>query len=104
MYVVVRILKIQKGFQEKMVERFLSKSVMTNSPGFIKAELLFDKKNPEFDLYRHMIYWKDKKAFFVWEGSPEHIALHRDKNSGHHQKPEEVIEVTRETYELIASK
>ncbi len=104
MYVIVRIMKVQKGFQEKIVERFLTPSPVTKSPGFIKSEILFDKKNPEYDVYRQSIYWQDKKAFYVWEGSPEHIALHRDKNNPHHQRPEEVIEVSRETYELIASK
>ena len=28
-------------------------------------------------MFRQEIYWKDKRAFFVWEGSPEHIAIQK---------------------------
>ncbi|VEU82039.1 antibiotic biosynthesis monooxygenase family protein [Acholeplasma hippikon] len=104
MYVLVRVMKVKKGFQDKVLERFLNPSVMAKSKGYVKSELMIDKKNPEYDLYRQSVYWEDKKAFYVWEGSPEHIAMHRDKNSAHHQKPEEIIEVTRESYDLIGTK
>jgi heme oxygenase (staphylobilin-producing) len=104
MYIIVRTMKVKKGFRDKIVERFLEPSPVTKSPGFVKSELLVNTKDPEFDLYRQSIYWQDKKAFYIWEGSPEHIAMHRDPNHKHHQKPEEIIEVTREAFELIASK
>lgn len=104
MYIIVRNMKVQKGFRDKMIERFLTPGPVQKSPGFIKSELLVETKNPEFDLYRQTIYWQDKKAFYIWEGSPEHIAMHKDPNHAHHQKPAEIIEVTREAFELIASK
>lgn len=102
MYVVVRVMKVQKGFSDKITEGFLSKNAMSQSPGFVKSNLLIDRKNPEYDLYRQEIFWLDKKAFFVWEGSPEHILMHKEKKN--HTKPEEIIETSRETYELLASK
>ena len=104
MYVIVRTMKVQKGFQEEMTERFLKPGAIQKSPGFIRSEMLFDKKHPEYDVYRQYIFWKDKKAFYVWEGSPEHIAMHRNKDSEHNKKFEAIIEVTRESYDLIASK
>ncbi len=102
MYVVVRVMKVQKGFSDKITEGFLSKNAMSLSPGFVRSVLMVDKKNPEYDLYRQEIFWLDKKAFFVWEGSPEHIMMHKEKKN--QEKPEEIIEFSRETYEVLASK
>ena len=105
MYVLVRNMKVKKGFQKEMLERFLTPGPIQKSPGFVKAELLLaSSAKEEFDLYRQTIYWADKKAFYIWEGSPEHIAMHKNKNHEHNQRPEEIIEVTREAFELIATK
>lgn len=101
MYIVVRITKVKKGFGEQMKERFLSPSPIDKSPGVIKRELLFNGKNPEYDEFRNVIYFQDKKAFYVWEGSPEHIALHKNRDP-HAKRPEEIIEVSKEAYDLIA--
>lgn len=104
MYVIVRVMKVKKGFQDKVLERFLAPSLVAKSKGFVKSELLADKRNPEYDLYRQSIYWEDRKAFYVWEGSPEHIAMHKNKDHAHHQRPEEIIEVSREAFDLIGEK
>ncbi|WP_162146899.1 antibiotic biosynthesis monooxygenase family protein [Acholeplasma granularum] len=99
MYVVVRIMKVTKNHQEEVIKRFLNKNLMSKSPGYIKSLLLLDSKGKDYDVFRQEIFWKDKRAFFVWEGSPEHIAMHKNKTN--HSKPEEIIEVSRETYEVV---
>ncbi len=103
MYIIVRITKVQKGFGEQMKERFLSPSPIDQSPGFVKRELLFNGKNPDYDELRTMFYFEDKKAFYIWEGSPAHIAMHKNRDP-QAQRPAEILEVTKEVYELIASK
>ncbi|CCV64151.1 conserved hypothetical protein [Alteracholeplasma palmae J233] len=104
MYVIVRTMKMVKGNKEQVAQRFSNPSPVTKSPGFIRMEVLFSGKNPEYDIYQTMIYWTDKKAFYVWEGSPEHIAMHRNKDHEHNKRPEGILEVTHEAYEMIASK
>lgn len=101
MYIIVRTMKIEKGYLDRFKENFSKPSPITKSPGFVKKEMLVSTKEKDFDLVQNKIYFKDKKAFYVWEGSPEHIALHRNKDKEHMQKPEGLIEVSREAYELV---
>ena len=51
-----------------------------------------------------MTYFQTKKDFYRWEGSPKHIAMHKDKANDHNKKPEGVIEVTRSSLEHILTK
>lgn len=99
MYVVVRIMKVKKGFDEEVINNFKKKSIVEQSPGFVKRELMYDKKNEEYDLFKTYIYFKDRKGFYVWQGSPEHIASHKNKK----EKPEYLISLTKETYDLISN-
>lgn len=102
MYVISRVIKSEKGYRDSYIERYSKPSPVSKSPGFIKLEVLIDEKNPDYDIFRILIYWKDKKAFYVWEGSPEHIALHKNRVPG--QKPPGVIETFAEKYESIIVK
>ncbi|MFA7417029.1 MAG: antibiotic biosynthesis monooxygenase [Acholeplasma sp.] len=101
MYVVVRILKVKKNHQADVIERFMSRNLMSKSKGYVKSILLLDSKHKDFDLFRQEIYWTDKRAFFVWEGSPEHIAMHKNRKEQGIKRPEEIIEMSRETYEVV---
>lgn len=97
MYIVVRVMKVVKGFDEEIINNFKRPAIIENSPGFIKRELMYDKKDNEFDLFRTYIYFENRKAYYVWQGSPEHIAMHKDKRA----KPEYLIEMKKETYDLV---
>lgn len=103
MFVIIRTMKIEKGYLDKVLENASKKGPIFKSPGFVKKEIFVQTKDKEFDLVKQMIYFENKKAFYVWEGSPEHIALHKDKNSDHNKKPEGIIEVKREAMELYLS-
>lgn len=100
MYVVVRTLKLQKGLREQYTERFSKPSIVTKAKGFIRRDVLFNQRDKEFDVCRVLIYWQDKKAFYEWEGSPEHIAMHKNKVHG---KDPNILESTHEAFELIAT-
>lgn len=103
MYVVSRVLSFEKGYIESLIEGYKKTPVMLHFPGFIRRDILLDQKNPARDVMRILIYWESKQAFYRFEGSPLHISLHRDKTSSHVQKPEGLIDMHREAYEVIAS-
>jgi heme oxygenase (staphylobilin-producing) len=43
------------------------------------------------------VYFKDKKAYYLWEGSPEHIASHKKPQ----EKPEGILNIEHLTYEVV---
>lgn len=100
MYVISRMIKVEKSYTEALIERFNKPSPIFKFKGFLKREILIDKKNKAFNVINISTYFEDKKAFYRWEGSPEHIALHKDKNHTHHQKPEGVLGVEAHFYDL----
>ena len=90
-------MKVLKGNDEEIINNFKKPSIVENSPGFIKRELMYDKKNSEFDLFRTYLYFENRKSYYIWQGSPEHIAMHKNKK----EKPSYLIEMTKESYDLV---
>ena len=102
-YVVSRVFLFHKGTIDSVIDQYQKPPVMLHFPGFVRRDVLINKKNPDYDSVRILIYWENKNAFYRFEGSPLHIALHKDKNSSHHQKPEGFISMVEEDYILISS-
>ena len=98
MFVVERTVKLEKGFIDIHKEKMNEYSPIFKSPGFVKREVLISTTNKEFDLIKTLVYFNDKKAYYVWEGSPEHIKMHKEKKENP-VKPVEVISVERNYYE-----
>jgi heme oxygenase (staphylobilin-producing) len=103
MFVISRVFKCQKREHSIYKDYFLKQSPLDHFKGFIKKELLINDKDKDFDIVRLYVFFESKKAFYEWEGSPMHIALHKDKSSSHHQKLEGVMEVYAEKYESLGS-
>jgi heme oxygenase (staphylobilin-producing) len=103
MFVISRVFKCHKREHSIYQDYFLKKSPLEHFKGFIKKELLINQQHPDYDIVRLYVFFESKKAFYAWEGSPEHIALHKDKTSSHHQKLDGVIEVYMEKYESIGT-
>ncbi|QWB96469.1 antibiotic biosynthesis monooxygenase [Mycoplasmatota bacterium] len=101
MYVISRMIKVEKDLSTKLVNQFNHESPMLTFKGFVKREILLDKKNKAFDVVNISTYFENKKAFYQWEGSPEHIALHKDSKNDHHKKPEGVLGVEAHFYETV---
>lgn len=101
MFVIIRSLKIEKGHLDRYKDNFKKESIVMKSPGFIKKELFIQTKNREYDLVKTYIYFENKQAYYVWQGSPEHIAMHKNKKAGNIEKPAEIIETSKEEYEVI---
>jgi heme oxygenase (staphylobilin-producing) len=95
------MIKVEKDSSTEIVDRFNHDSPMLTFQGFVKREILIDKKNKAFDVINISTYFKNKKAFYQWEGSPEHIALHKDPKNNHHKKPEGVLGVEAHYYETV---
>jgi len=104
MFIVNRTMKVNKEFTDSVLERLEKPSVISSFDGYLKTEIFVDKKNKEYDVVLSIIYFKSKTDFYRWEGSPEHIAMHKDKNHQHNKKQEGVIEVTRSSYDHVQTK
>lgn len=100
MYVMTRVLKVEKGQKANLQERFSQPFRLQTVNGFIKREVLIDEKNPAYDLYRVSVYWDSREAFYAWEGSEEHKALHKN-GKGHGEMPG-LIEASKETFFELA--
>lgn len=101
MYIITRVLKVEKGQKTLLQAKFSEPFRLQTVDGFVKREVMIDEKNPNFDTYRVNIYWTSREAFYAWEGSEEHKALHQN-GKGHGQMPG-VIESTKETYFELAT-
>lgn len=101
MYVMTRVLKMEKGQKENFRTRFSQPFRLQTVEGFVKREVLLDEKNPTYDLYRISVYWTSREAFYAWEGSEEHKALHKN-GKGHGEMPG-LIEASKETFFEIAT-
>ncbi|MBE0701085.1 MAG: hypothetical protein IH571_05310 [Acholeplasmataceae bacterium] len=82
MFVISRVLKVQKNLQASNIERLSKPTPLIKSKGFIRRDILIGQKNPEFDVIRIMVYWQDK-------------------NNNHNKPLEGLIDATVEQYELV---
>jgi heme oxygenase (staphylobilin-producing) len=101
MYIITRVLKVEKGQKALLQDRFSQNFRLQTIDGFIKREVLIDEKNKDYDIYRVSIYWTSREAFYAWEGSDEHKALHKGGKS--HGDMPGVIESSKETYFELAT-
>lgn len=101
MFVVSRVMKLEKGNFEQSLMKAKAPSVVESFPGFIRRDILVDTSKKDVDVIRIFIYWKNKEAYYQWHKSPEHMNLH--KQGGKSTRPTEVVEVLREQYELVYS-
>lgn len=100
MFLISRLLKIEKGKSEQLYSKYLKEGIVDKFDGFIKLDVLLNTKNKEYDRLVVNVYWEDRDAFLRFERSPEHINSH--KNQG--EKPKEILEFKFEEYELVGSK
>lgn len=103
MYVISRVLSFEKGINDTIIDQLHQPSIMRHFKGFIRRDVLLNQKLPDRDLVRIFVYWETKEDYYRFEGSKEHIAMHKDRSHPHHQKPTGLIDMTIETYQLIQS-
>lgn len=102
MYIKTRIMKMEKGYKEVLLEKFSKPSLLEDFNGFVKREILIDESNKTFDVFRISNYFISRQAYIEFESSDLHKQMHQNKQSK--EKLEGLIEVTKETYyELITT-
>lgn len=79
MFVITRVIELEKGFLESYVHRFQNQSLIEQTPGFVKKEIWINDQNPHYDILRLSTLFIDRESFIAWEKSPEHLALHQNK-------------------------
>ena len=89
MFVITRVIELEKGFSESFVQRFQNQSLVEKAPGYIKKEILINDQNPNLDVLRLSIYFEERDYFIAWEKSPEHLAMHQSKQNK--EKPQGLI-------------
>ncbi len=94
MYIVIKIFRVEIAHQDKFLERFKGDSPLLQFDGFEKREISVKKTTDGVAVIRMSIYFTDKKAYYRWEASPAHIAMHKQK----HEKPEGLIDVSKDKY------
>lgn len=102
MYIISRVFKFEKGKYTTIIEKFKHKGPLIHARGFIKRDVLLDEHQKDYDVLRIMIYWEDQKAYYAWEGSPDHIAMHKAQK----EQPKVIdglIEMYKESYTLVES-
>lgn len=104
MFIVNRNMKVNKEYTNNILEKLEKPSVISSFDGYLKTDIFIDRKNKAYDVILTIIYFKSKTDFYRWEGSPEHIEMHKDKNHEHSKKQAGVIEITRSSYDYVSTK
>jgi len=97
MFVVTKTFHVEKEHTEMFLNRFKGKSPLFKFDGFIKRYIMVSKKDKVYNQIRLEVFFKDKKAYYLWEGSPEHIASHKKPQ----EKPKGILNIEHLTYELV---
>lgn len=79
MFKITRVIELEKGFLESYIQRFQNQSLIEQTPGFVKKEIWINDQNPHYDVLHLSTLFIDRESFIAWEKSPEHLALHQNK-------------------------
>lgn len=96
MFIVSKTFSVEETHLDTFVKRFDQPSPILSFDGFVKREIAIMKGKDHQSFVRMDIYFHDKQAYYRWEGSPEHIAMHKQK----HEKPLGLIDVVKHHYQL----
>lgn len=104
MFVLQRTVVVQKGFADKVVERFGAPGILEQNEGFIDLSVMVKegKRGDEHDEVLVVIRWDSKDAWKNWEKSDAHIQGHREKRGK--PQPEFIVSTAHAAYEVKAVK
>lgn len=98
MIIQTRTIVVEKGYADKVVERFSQADGLEGREGLLDISIMVNKRSKENEEVLVVIRWASEEAWKGWEKSPEHIQGHRDKKG--HQPPDYVISTTVNMYEV----
>jgi len=103
MFIQTRTTVVQKGKADLVLERFMKESPMDSMEGLIDKTIMVNRKKQEDqEEVVVMVRWRSVEDWKNWEKSDAHIQGHRNKQGK--PKPEHVISVSVNTYEVKAIK
>ena len=92
MFVIVKRFEIEEAYKQNLLARLKAKNALIHFSKFIKREILTYQSKQNHSVIEMRIYFKDKKGYYQWEGSKEHILMHKQKT----KKPQGLISVTHQ--------
>lgn len=98
MLIQTRIIVVEKGKADKVVERFSQPRAVDEMEGLIDISVSVNKAKKEHEEVMVMIRWESEEAWKNWEKSDAHIQGHREKRG--QPKPEFVISTSVSMYEV----
>ncbi|TPE67286.1 antibiotic biosynthesis monooxygenase family protein [Halalkalibacterium halodurans] len=102
MFFQVKTLRVEEGHSDKIVEKFASKGLIEEQPGFIDMNVLRKKQRRGDEEVVVIIRWESEEAWKAWEKSDAHLAGHRE-NRGK-PKPSYILDGRQDVYEVLAKK
>lgn len=101
MFLVTRVMTVEKGFVPTLRSNFLQRGLVDDFPGFIRKEIHVNDRSVDYSLVRINFYWQSKNDFIAWERSPAHLAQH--KAHAGQPRPTEILSATMETYDVYVA-
>lgn len=98
MFLVTRVMTVDKGFVVNIQTNFLKHGLVDEFPGFIRKEVHVNERPNDHAIIRVLFYWRSKEDFIAWEKSPAHLAQH--KAHAGQPRPIEIRSMVIETYEV----
>ena len=95
MFIQARKLSIARGFSEAAVNKFKTRTLLPQQPGFDSIETYVRSVNKESEEVLVLIKWGTKKDWQNWEKSDVHKAGHRIKK----ERPEYILGMEMSYYE-----
>lgn len=69
MFVITNNIKVKKGYASQVAERFRQSKGVTQSPGFVKMEVLVSTQLEEHDELAIRTSWENESYFTDWTNS-----------------------------------
>ena len=97
-FVISNTLKVEKGYGEKLMERFHKMGDVENAPGFMQLNLLQVKNTDEYDEFVIWSQWESKEAHEEWTKTEQFRDTHRGPRS------KEIIDSNIVFYDVVAER
>lgn len=98
MFVVTKTLYIEKEHTHNFINRFQVQSPLFSFKGFIKREILINRKNKDHDIILIKVHFGEITDYYRWEGSKEHIMMHKQQKNS----PIGLLRMEKQDYELLS--
>ncbi len=96
MFVEMKTFTVQVGSADQLLTRFSNPSVITEQEGFIDLVVMKKVRRADHEEVVILARWESQEHFTNWKRSDAHQGGHKTKK----ERPEYMIDVKMETYEV----